>query len=1016
MAVKTTESGKVRKGKRKVRAVLDVLLLLTLLATFFVLGGRALCKIAIDQIAELTNTKIRTQSVKFNFNCSVVIKGLVIRPEHERKDEEAIVSGEKIDDAILKAETVYARFGIPSLLRFKPRLRKISVKDFVFDAQNNVDEAKWNVAALKITPPKDGAAEIPLVRLKRGTLQHSEVVNNKRNIIAEIPVDAYFGPPRVKQAKQETKTDYEFNITTADMYTSGGSTLRGTWRPGRILVRGAISSTDVPEFQKVCSIGSLFAVLDYTPDHSYSLDLELSDLVTKLKSPTETITFYTPVSSRTSGPFSAFEAFLDRYTPSGQMDITLKANGNLNELRDSKIAGQVQCKDVSIRDRKFPYAVEHLTGKIDFTNSEAALHNLRGEHGDVTLFINGWTKGYGPDWQYEVRVTSDNMALDDDLYDALNEKRRKLWQVSPPSKDSIVAIDHLRVGKGSDYRKETLSVELRDAKTVFKHFPYPLTNLSGKLLFEHDTITVSDLVSKCRGWDIKLNGEVTNCYAEKPAYDVSIQIENIPWDFILNPPKPLPADPQADPNTGDRQEIEEVFAHLPSSAKEIVSEIHPKGNINLTIDFDATDPNTAPDYTVTLNCLKNTVKCKLFPYPLKDIEGTITLTKNNVTVRDITAVAYNGSGLAHDSTIKVNGTIDLVEGAFDKGNFQIEADNIFLNSQLEDALPEKIRQMYSRLSPSGKFDLNCKSIRVTKTQAGKKRFDFDAALTLEDCSLNVPVPITGLNATLRTKTHYITEQGLADTIISIKADSVTILDAPFNDVTSDISYSGAGKTWAGKNLMAQCCGGKVVGEFELKTPPGKPSVYLLDAAFNNVDLKQFLARANPNRENGYTSGNAAGSFCVTGRPTEPASRLGHCRVTVTDMKVGKLSPLAKLLSVLRLDEPADFAFDRMFVDSYIRGDNLFLDCFDLAGPSVAFKGSGYMSLPGRNISLILTARGKRLATAEPSLLQSLTEDLSQAVIRVEVTGRVHDPQVTTETLPVIRDAFGILGKKQPESM
>jgi len=129
------------------------------------------------------------------------------------------------------------------------------------------------------------------------------------------------------------------------------------------------------------------------------------------------------------------------------------------------------------------------------------------------------------------------------------------------------------------------------------------------------------------------------------------------------------------------------------------------------------------------------------------------------------------------------------------------------------------------------------------------------------------------------------------------------------------------------------------------------------------------------------------------------------------MEVGKLSPLAKLLYVLKLTEPKDFAFEQMVVDSYIKADKLLFEKFDLSGPAIAFSGTGWMDLASDNVNLVLKARGKRLA-AEPSLVQSLAEGLGQAVVRVEVTGNVHDPQVTTRTLPVIEDSLKILGTKR----
>ncbi len=195
MPAYTNESKVTQKGKRKLRKLIEVLILFALVMVVFVLGGRALCKIALDQIAELTNTKITTKSVRFDINGSVHIRGLVIRPEHDSEQDQAILKGERVEDAILKADTVYARFGIAGLLRFKPRLKKITVKDFVFDAQHNLDQPGWNLAAMKIRPPKGGAGKIPLVRLEGGVLRHRGVPHNRRQDGAGAPLHRRFHPP-----------------------------------------------------------------------------------------------------------------------------------------------------------------------------------------------------------------------------------------------------------------------------------------------------------------------------------------------------------------------------------------------------------------------------------------------------------------------------------------------------------------------------------------------------------------------------------------------------------------------------------------------------------------------------------------------------------------------------------------------------------------------------------------------------------------------------------------------------
>jgi hypothetical protein len=130
------------------------------------------------------------------------------------------------------------------------------------------------------------------------------------------------------------------------------------------------------------------------------------------------------------------------------------------------------------------------------------------------------------------------------------------------------------------------------------------------------------------------------------------------------------------------------------------------------------------------------------------------------------------------------------------------------------------------------------------------------------------------------------------------------------------------------------------------------------------------------------------------------------------MQLGKLSPLAKLLCVLKLTEPGDFAFDQMVVDSYVEGKKLYFEDLDLSGEALAFKGSGWMDLESENVDMVLFARGERLAAAEPSVLQSLTEGVGQALVQMELTGNFNDPKVTTTTLPVLKDTLGIFGTKR----
>jgi hypothetical protein len=327
---KTTRAGK-RKRTILIRRI-EILVLICLLWIFFIFAGRALSKIAITQISELTNTKITTRSVSFNLNGSVVIKNLKIRPYQNSKD----------DDFILKAEKVSARFGIGSLILRKPQLKKITVKNFIFNVQQNTDTGQWNLASVKIKEHKDNNGKIPLIYLKGGTFQYSKVSNGSTKTIAAIPIEAEL------RSDPEIPEGYSFNIATAKKTGHGKSVLLGFWQSGRFKVSGSISSTDLPAFEKTWSIDALEAELNYDKDNTYSLKLKTKELLFTNSSTQHMLEVADSSFLKQFGPFTTLQIFFDRYNPTGLVDTELNAAGNLNYLSKSTLNGKVTCKNVSI--------------------------------------------------------------------------------------------------------------------------------------------------------------------------------------------------------------------------------------------------------------------------------------------------------------------------------------------------------------------------------------------------------------------------------------------------------------------------------------------------------------------------------------------------------------------------------------------------------------------------------------------------------------------------------------------
>ena len=1056
----------------------------------YIYGGNALCHIAIGQIAEITNTRIETGSVEFHRDGSVTIKKLVISP-FKRQDP---------NDRILRAEEVYGRFDIASLLKLKPRLKRIDVNDFVFNARYDLDSDKWNLSSLKIPAPKSGADKLPLINLNAGKLQYCKSSEGETKIAATMPFNATF------ELDEPTEQGYAFGMTTAVLSSGfGESRLRGFWKPGIVTIAGGISSADVPELEMAWTIDVLAAELEYSENDNYQLKLRVKDLHSKLSPALDRFAQVGPGFVGDSACFGVLQRFFTRFQPRGTADISVDMAGNFGQLARSTLTGKVDCKDVGIRYYKFDYPVDELAGTIDFTQNGVNLNNLRGRHNDVDLYFNGWSRGFGLDWKYDISVTSGDMALDNDLFEALSDGQKKMWSLVSPS--GMIGLNYHITRASPDDKSKVISLELDGVEATYRNFPYPLEGLTGKVTFARGAAQFSDVVSQTDDRRIVINGEVGELGGDRPDYCVQVDVENVPLDSTLQESLPekqrqlyeqfhpdgladgtilvsrsnkegqftytadmklknalldcndLPF-PLSDvsahivfsPNQADIQELEgqhdetslslkglvkhngsanqkeyslslafsdaeingDLLDLVPEGTRKAVAGLNPEGKVNLTVELENTDGNKPTDYSVTVECLGNSFTLPQFPYPLKDVYGTLKVSPGTVVIEELAAAPGHGVwARAEDSAIWLNGLVTMTDGTFDNAVLGVRGRNIFFESGLAESLPSAMRVFHDRLRPSGLFDMDMNEVRITRGDNGKSDVEFDGEIMLKRCRFGISGAITNIrDALLATEGVYKADAGFSNCTIGVDANNVRIQGKALTDLKAHLAYDPNLHKWSTNDIIADCYGGKLLGSFDFNQPQEGPFDYLLQAVFDDMDLGRFLAdtRLKDGSGNGHSSGSMKGTLSLSAKTGDSSSRIGKCTLSIKDMQVGRLSPLVNMFQVLKLSVPTEFAFDRMYLDSYIKKSDLIVKKLDLAGESLAFYGSGLMDLETRNVDLKLTGRGKRLATSDPSLIASLTEGIGRAMVRIDVTGSFYDPVVETKPLPIITGTLDIFGK------
>lgn len=1090
-------------------------------------------QIAIGQIVEMTNAKVKTSSIKVHLDGSVFIKDLELKAHQAPKE---------YDSTILTAKTVYGRFSVLSLLLLRPRLKELKATNFVVNAQYDLDRKKWNTSSLEIKVPSTGGkGKMPKITLLNGTLQYSKVSGNRIKIIAAVPLDATFGP-----AKQKEK-GYTFEIKTARLPGGlGRNKLTGSWKPGSVTVTGGISSTDVPAFEKVWKIYALAAELKYDKNNDYSLKLRINDLISTDRPSGDDDKFQGQAFFGNSGIVASLEKFFRRYKPTGKIDVDLEnARGNLNHMAKSSLKGTIKCKDVTICDREFPYRIEKIAGNIDFTHDGFELKNLKGTHGDVEVEFKGYSKTSGPNKIRDLSFECKNMPLNDDLYNALSEKHKKLWSNFSPTGSAAVTCRSFKEANEDSYFN--ITVIPKEASLTYKGFPYPLKNLKGALVFDRSSITAQNLVSEYQGHKISLNGKISKCDTDHPHYQLKIIARDIPLDSVLGDALSekqrnfyekleakgfvnadiniITADddphrvdvitetffekasikvPYISKTIGRPLIIEDISGNavftddlidlekldgriedlpvsfrgrilfsdqdrqpqydlvitanqinvndklindfLPDSAKDILEKLQIKGNVGVDVAIVNKD-NENVDYTVTVHCKGNTAgispndandqlvltESDSLLYPLTDIMGKLIITRDRLLFEDLTA---NGPSDLEDaninSTIRINGNVSLLKDTPQLGSFTVSARDILLDERLMQTLPENLRQHYLTVMPAGRFDLDLENLRIFNEPDKGRCVEFSGTAKFKNCNINIWPGITEMDATLQMKGLYSTDSSLCEGTITLAANRLKVMGECLTELKADFFYDRQNQAWKTKHLTADCYGGRMTGKLEFKQFDDAPSKYCFQMGLDAVDLSQFLANwvttrsktknenndliplQNSTQINGLGIGTLCGSISISGvigddnqsnNAADGALRIGKCKFTIKNMKVGKLSPLTKLLCALQLS-PADFAFDEMLIDSYIMDDKLIFDHLDLSGKALAFEGTGSMNLLDHNVDIVLFARGaRRLISEKPSILQSLTNSLGTTVLRMEVTGNILDPDIKKSTLPLLQQTL-----------
>jgi hypothetical protein len=841
-----------------------------------------------------------------------------------------------------------------------------------------------------------------------GKINYSKVSTGRVTTAAQVPIDASL------KRSPDVPGGYEFELATAKTERRKPSRIVGVYQPGHFSLAGSISSRDVPAMEQVWSVGEVRADYQYSSSGDFKVDLHIKDFSSEDRSAAPAI-LDRPAALKKVSAASAIARLFERYRLTGSGDLDLRAEGNLNDLPQSKVDGVITCDDVSILYSVFPYLIEHLAGTIDFSQSAIKVNNLAGRHGGVHLTIGGAFSDFAAGTKGEIEIRSKDMALDEDLYAALWPVQKNLWDDFAPK--GTVEFDYTLRREGPNETSYWLDVDLADVNSTYRHFPYPLDNLRGNLFFDSSSIKVTNLDSRIRGREININGKVIDTDTPQPRFDLVIDVNRVPLDSVL-------------------------AGALPPREQKLYNRFNPtgRGDGRILVRNEAADANRA-DFIADLDFTETALRPPMLPLAITDINANGIFRPNSIEFKDF-------NGLYAGQPVSMKGVFEPTEDGNDLTyKMTLSSEDVNIDEDLLNLIPERMRDTVDKLHPSGRIayvakldrraevndidfevEVLCRDVNARPDFLGFELEGISGRIAVNRNSILIDhlvsrradgrSPGMKLNGTVEMASEEAQDvKGIVSAALEVDANNFPVDEKRIQNLKAKLEYDAKKQAWVADNFAANFYRGRMTGTIELSAAEGNSPSFELQSGFEGADLREFLAdRAKPPEGCGeggcYSTGRMNGQINVAGALGDKASYLGTCRIDITNMQVGKVSLIGRLLGLLKLTEPSDYTFNRMSFDGYIKNGRLNFQNLELSGASLTFAGTGWMNLGDKKLELKLAARGPRIAAIKPDVIGSLTSAISPGVLQVLVSGSAYEPKIEVKALPVVGETLELLGTKK----
>ena len=999
------------------------------------------------------------------------------------------------DEPILQADELEIKLDPWQLLRRKFQVHSIQLSDLFLGIDYDDDSEKWNVQQLTFQRSSGPTGKLPLVTIRNGAVRIRRLTSERTQLITTFGLNGQI-------AADTDKGQYSFSLQADGGLGFAGSQLQGVFRladdskPGLLGMQGRLAMPGAKIFDNAWNLENIqfecefekhqialkhchfslgegsvdvHGVFEEAADqqHTVNLDVDVQQLTLSDQYEPDAIVYSEPLLELLGERLSRF---LKNYHPKGVGDLVFSVSGQPDDPATIEMNGAVVCRDISILNEKFPYSIDHLTGRVELAGRDLYLKELTGVHGDVELAVDGAIYNIGADHQTDIRFASPNMRFDEDLYTALNDSVKKVWFSFSPS--GRAGLDY-RYQRFEDGRHDTtLKLELKGAALVYDQFPYPLENLTGNILVEPDYVEFVDLVSHYEDdRKVTLNGNVLELRSEQPNFKIHVDAERIPVNQLLINAMPV------------QQRV--IFDQLhidPDSAADL--------NVNL---FRNEVGKRKLDFIANVNLQSRHLVYDGFSLPMNDVYLDVDITNESVRLNHFEGVSDGGqiqmSGQLHptgddasrpqvcldlnldnfalDETfwaavgsdandmlgdLRMQGRVDVdgrlvlnaigdscsgtdlvihcsdnpvlwagqelarADGQLHWVNEMVYLDQFSLQRLMLESLPDKIlsdrvREVYRPLDPSGMISVKVHEGFMQMHPEGIQKMNVTADLKFENVAGGQEKKFHELYGQADLELLADFESNYCRVLAKFDVDHFLWEEYLLSDLRGQIVYDPDTMHLESHDFTADLYGGEVTGEVDVDFGDPNRVPYLLTLSLAEANIEELFAAEYEQTREKVIAGTISGTLGLQGDFRQLDHSHGTVNANVQNIKLGKQSIMGQVLTGMQLRTPTEFVFNEIQIEATIQGLEVNVDNARLVGDPFVFRGTGKLYLADKQIAMDLVAFD-RFIGQEDTILDRLARGIGQALWKVEIRGDMSQPKIETVYFSVLKQPLNIFRKKK----